>query len=643
MQPTPPPRRFSRRNRSLPTNTSKPSVAKLRASLRVLARSAGAVLHAGDDLGYAVQEPLDEGRPEPDLGDGGDVVQVHSQSIVAHPLDHLGERAEEPVVRDPLVVERRQDRTPAQPRRTACAVSRTVSGSAQQPVPGRSRSAGSPPRGARRGATPARPPRASSPRSSSRTARARRSRGRAASGSAREPPGSGARSVRNGVSTGARPPVRRGARVGRFPQKSYDLRPSVRRAPAQTTPRSCSASTSPSSIPSTSDEHLAGVLRRAAAAGACATGVRERRMGEATTGTDSPPPRSTPRAGRGVGPADRLNTCPRSLMGPAGTSAASSARTHAPVARRGERGASSARSSPRSSTLAAFVANLGSRASSGRPRTSHKPGELRVVPDRHDEVTVPRREGLVGHDARVGVAEAPRRAAGDEEALRLVRERRHLHVEEGEVDVLPAAAPLALGEGGEHRGGGVHAGEEVRERDADLHRRAVRLSRDAHEPADGLDEEVVAGAIAVRTALAEAADGAVDEPGVHGGEVLVREATAGEGADLVVLEHDVRPRGEAADEGLPLGAREVDGHRALAPVRAREVGRLARRRPRAGEPGRSPTRASRRRPGPLDLDAPRRRGPRAPGSPTARRGPREVEDADVREGGRFASGALILR
>ena len=98
-----------------------------------------------------------------------------------------------------------------------------------------------------------------------------------------------------------------------------------------------------------------------------------------------------------------------------------------------------------------------------------EPRELRVVPDREHEVPVRRREGLVRDDGRVGVPEPAGRDARREEALGLVRERRDLDVEEREVHVLPLAGAVAVGDGREHRGGGVHAGEEVGERDPDLH------------------------------------------------------------------------------------------------------------------------------------------------------------------------------
>src|SRR6267142_2354288 len=74
---------------------------------------ARAVLHAGHDARVGLEQPLDEPERDRHLGHRGDVVDVHAQPPVAHPLDHLREAPEEPVVGDALVVERRQHQHPA--------------------------------------------------------------------------------------------------------------------------------------------------------------------------------------------------------------------------------------------------------------------------------------------------------------------------------------------------------------------------------------------------------------------------------------------------------------------------------------------------------------------------------------------------
>ena len=54
------------------------------------------------------------------------------------------------------------------------------------------------------------------------------------------------------------------------------------------------------------------------------------------------------------------------------------------------------------------------------------------------------------------------------------------------------------------------------------------------------------------------------------------EAVAGEPADLEVLDDDVGLAGELADEGLPVGLREIDGDGQLAAVAGEVIRRLGR-------------------------------------------------------------------
>ena len=152
---------------------------------------------------------------------------------------------------------------------------------------------------------------------------------------------------------------------------------------------------------------------------------------------------------------------------------------------------------------------------------------------------------------------------------------------------------------------GVHAGEQVGDRDADLLRPAAgcvvgdlapRRAGDAHQAAHALDRVVVAGAVAVGPGLAEAGDRAVDEARVQRAAARRVEAVAGHVADLEVLDEDVGLRGHPADQRLALGVGDVDRDRALVAVRAEVVGGLgglARRRRRAGTA--VPSRACRRR------------------------------------------------
>jgi len=68
----------------------------------------GAVLDADDDAGEGLQQPGDQVVRDRHLGDLRDVIQHHLQPVVADPLDHRGIEAEQSLVTDALVVERRQ-------------------------------------------------------------------------------------------------------------------------------------------------------------------------------------------------------------------------------------------------------------------------------------------------------------------------------------------------------------------------------------------------------------------------------------------------------------------------------------------------------------------------------------------------------
>src|SRR5258705_9665209 len=107
------------------------------------------------------------------------------------------------------------------------------------------------------------------------------------------------------------------------------------------------------------------------------------------------------------------------------------------------------------------------------------------------------------------VAVPPRVRAGHERVLGDVDERRESAVEQRDLDQLAVPGPVTSAERGDDRRRRVEAGEYVDDRDADLHRRPVRLARDRHQAGLGLDDEIVAGSVA-RLATAEAIDRAID-------------------------------------------------------------------------------------------------------------------------------------
>ncbi len=118
--------------------------------------------------------------------------------------------------------------------------------------------------------------------------------------------------------------------------------------------------------------------------------------------------------------------------------------------------------------------------------------ELLVVADRDHELAIGGVEHRVRRDRRMPVAEPAGRHAGGERRRRLVRERGEEALQQVHLDELARAGAVAVAQREQDPGDGVLPGEHVDEGDADLAGLAVGLARDAHEPADGLHEQVVA-------------------------------------------------------------------------------------------------------------------------------------------------------
>ena len=58
--------------------------------------------------GKRAMRPVDQPVADAHLRHRRDVVQVDAQARIGHGVDHFGEAAEQPLVADPLVIERRQ-------------------------------------------------------------------------------------------------------------------------------------------------------------------------------------------------------------------------------------------------------------------------------------------------------------------------------------------------------------------------------------------------------------------------------------------------------------------------------------------------------------------------------------------------------
>ena len=152
--------------------------------------------------------------------------------------------------------------------------------------------------------------------------------------------------------------------------------------------------------------------------------------------------------------------------------------------------------------------------------------------------------------------------------------------------------------------GGIDAGEDVGEGDADLLRLAVRRAGQVHDAAHALDHEVVAGARRIGPVLAEAGDRAIDEARID-----PRAGSRSRARSFVrppTLKFSISTsawRGEPAHERLPLLASR-NRRRSSACRGCRHGNRRPRdrRRPRASMKGGPQPRVSSPRARPLDLD-----------------------------------------
>ncbi len=209
-----------------------------------------------------------------------------------------------------------------------------------------------------------------------------------------------------------------------------------------------------------------------------------------------------------------------------------------------------------------------------------KARKLAVVADRQQHGSVQRLEGLVGRQARVGIALALRHAAGVQKPRRLVGQHRHAHIQQRHVDVLAFAGAMPHLDGRQNGAAGVDAGEHVDQRHPHAHRAAaglaVRVPGDAHHAAHGLDHEVVTGTLGVGAVLAETGDRAVNQARVDGFEARVIEAVLLQAADLEVLHQHIALCGHFEDQRLAFGLRHVKRDGALVAVAGGEVGGLKR-------------------------------------------------------------------
>ena len=183
-----------------------------------------------------------------------------------------------------------------------------------------------------------------------------------------------------------------------------------------------------------------------------------------------------------------------------------------------------------------------------------------------DPLAVLAAEITIRHHGRMRRAERLRQRPRQEKALRVIVEQSHRRLEQRGIDPLAKPGARAVMDGAHDAEGREDSRGEVEERDTAANGRPSGLAGDRHDPAEGLHERLVAGAVLARPRAPEGRDRAVHEPGVQRGERVVAEPERFHGAGPEILDEDVGARDEALEGLDALGLLEIERDVALVAV-----------------------------------------------------------------------------
>ncbi len=141
----------------------------------------------------------------------------------------------------------------------------------------------------------------------------------------------------------------------------------------------------------------------------------------------------------------------------------------------------------------------------GATRRSTQGGKLGVVTNRQHDVAVGACKGLIRHNRRVGAAQTARHLATQQVVARLVGQGRHLHIQQGHVDMLAFSGSGTRIQRRQNGGCGVQTGENIHHGHTHFLGPApwhgVGFTRDAHQTTHGLDQGVVTRTLGVGAGL----------------------------------------------------------------------------------------------------------------------------------------------
>jgi hypothetical protein len=99
----------------------------------------------------------------------------------------------------------------------------------------------------------------------------------------------------------------------------------------------------------------------------------------------------------------------------------------------------------------------------------------------------------------------------------------------------------------------------VRDRDAGLDWWPIGLAGDAHHPAHGLSDKIIARTIRIGSILTKAGDRAIDQAWIYRRQGLIVEAVPFQPADLEVFYDNVRLSGQFSDQVRPPWIGKING------------------------------------------------------------------------------------
>ena len=148
----------------------------------------------------------------------------------------------------------------------------------------------------------------------------------------------------------------------------------------------------------------------------------------------------------------------------------------------------------------------------------------------------------------------------------LSRQERHRRLQHGDVDQLPLAGVGALEQRARNaeRGGGAR--KHVADGEAGARRPGLFVTGDRHDAGHRLDLAVIAGGRSFRAGLAEAGDGAIDQPRIDRRQRLIADAELVHHAGPEILHHHVGLGGEPLDDRDRLRLLQVERQAALVAV-----------------------------------------------------------------------------